>query len=938
MKNFLLVFVLTLGLMAAKASVITQSEAERCAEAFLAAKEVAKLKGTKTVPSKTLKLAEGCVGKPYFAFNIDGEDGFVIVSTVGDEPMVIGYSEKSTINLNNLPPQLKAVLADGNAYKLKEAKKATGNETGLRYDTPEWGQGAPYNNLCPIIGEKRAPAGCVATAMAIVMKYHNWPDHTQGGEEWNWYHKDLTFDFDNYIIDWDALSDMNNSKFADEVAKLHYSAGITAPMMYGEVESGAEVWPVSHKLIYNYSYSKDCQYIEKNSFENEEWDAMLKQQLLEVGPVIYRGGIADGHCFVIDGFDADGYYHVNWGWDGQSNGYWALDFSNVGGLDFSEYQGMIINIKPDRNHPEYSRMFIPNAAISINPVSNMWNFSSPDIIPDKLMKIKLPAVVLNKMIGFLCIGIVDENDEVVAIADARCAFDDVGLYCAYPCSDPIFEVALPALKPGQRYQLISKEFDISDFDGALDLDGWKIVLGGMKYPSYFYDQGNFSYMVEINYHIADNAPVFMELNMNGEKEYTEYKLWGGDGPENYICPSKGISYRVTCTDREGNQAEPVYVASYDDNYKMFMTNVSIYQHHYDIYIDYEYDGDTRHDGDLEIAAIVEKDGLVYKVDGNTVSLIGYDKVGDVVEIPSSLQVEGQKHPVKGVAQDALLFAPIKELIINDISIDETRFLSFACMKDLQSLTVKNFSFHNNWFSGFGYAFLESDLKEAYIGVNPTMELIRWISHGNFGLDGFYIANPDIDYYIGALPISDNAGVLRELNEYKNIYSLEKVVGSYNIPGLGNCNLNKEIKQYDLPINQMWEYEIDKRSGLVRIGNVKDNVEIVEVLINGNKVENDGSDIYSVPGTNTDFFEVSVKYLINGTKDMVTTYTATYNTRLQDSPYLSGMGNIVQDDYTDKVMNIFNLQGVCLNRNATASDIEVLPAGVYVVNGKKLIVK
>lgn len=96
--------------------------------------------------------------------------------------MILGYADKGRFNFSNIPPQLKEIINNPVIYK---SKKVTSTRSEQLYETAEWGQFAPFNNLCPEVNGVKSPAGCVATALAIVMKYHNWPDYTRGGSQKN---------------------------------------------------------------------------------------------------------------------------------------------------------------------------------------------------------------------------------------------------------------------------------------------------------------------------------------------------------------------------------------------------------------------------------------------------------------------------------------------------------------------------------------------------------------------------------------------------------------------------------------------------------------------------------------------------------------------------------------------------------------------------------
>lgn len=285
---------------------------------------------------------------PYYVYNADSNNGFVIISGDDRARCILGYSDKGSFDFNNLPPQLadilnryveqlKAMPDDAPAHSSWGAKaQAKSSGEGVLLETANWGQGAPYNSLCPVIDGERALTGCVATAMAIVMRYHNWPAE----------------------YDWDAMPMEQPVTPIESLSKLMADAGKAVLMNYGISESGANMNWVGHRLQQTFKYSPDCQYITSVNFSNEEWVNMLKGNLDNNEPVIYSGTSGTvGHAFIIDGYQDDN-YHINWGWNGACNGYFALDalIPNES-RNYSSNTGMVINIVPDKSGKEYSSVF-----------------------------------------------------------------------------------------------------------------------------------------------------------------------------------------------------------------------------------------------------------------------------------------------------------------------------------------------------------------------------------------------------------------------------------------------------------------------------------------------------------------------------------------------------------------------------------------------------
>lgn len=893
---------------------ITPEEASAAASDFMNASELSGvMSSNKTLRQmKALGMNPNDGWSPYYIFNRGEKDGFVIISGDDRAPKILGYSDKGSIDAENIPPQLKDLMESWTkqinsmtgetAHASWNSTASTRSGEGVLMETANWGQGYPYNAMCPIIDGIQAPAGCVATAMAIAMKYHNWPESTRGGVESDYYFPDENFDFDNYNIDWDVLNNNDDPSFCEQVSKLTYSAGIAVQMIYGEMESAAEVWPVSHQLQYFYAYDKNCQYLPREKFSDTEWNEILRSQLEEIGPVIYNGFGTVGHCFVLDGYNADGLYHVNWGWDGSSNGYFSLDFSFKGGTNFAENQGMIINLRPDKQKNVYSRAWITNSEEYIGGAygCNGWNFMTPNVRPNELNRFLVPAITLSGLQGYISIGIVNEEDTIKEVITlGACNVDGFRYFCPYPGTDPELTLTLPELKEGERYQLISQEVpNGAEVSGSFehgyspiappseDPSDWYLVLGGIIYPSHFYSEGNHSEVSEVRFHIDEFMPSYCQINNTYEHEFTIYGLKGGCSPENIFIPQKGVTLDVKAYDKNGNPSDAIYVGNqdeYPDNQIGF--NLSLYDDQFDVYIRYNWDGDTRKDSEISRDKIVDKDGLVYKIENETLVLIGYDKVGETVTIPESIFVGDKMLDVRGVDKEALMFAPIKNLIIESQCLDLKQF-AFGCMENLETISL---SLNKISFSGIEVLpFVKSGVKTVYVDELLDQDnVFALISGLRYTADKVAIANENIDFILTKLPSTNPADCFFSLQCYNDIAPREQIgnaLGSYILPGISNGDLDEYKGDISFNISQMWSYEIDKELGWIRIKYLMENVSIESVSINGIEVNENGEGIYKKINSPLESISdatgisVTVNYTINGQKRS-TVYTADFNNSL-----------------------------------------------------------
>jgi len=226
----------------------------------------------------------------------------------------------------------------------------------------KWNQGEPYNNLCPVFGGHRSVTGCVATAMAQVMKYHNYPTQGIGTFSYtctyNGESKNLSFDYANTTFEWDLMTDTYGDESTEAsknaVATLMYACGVSVEMGYTPNESGAITNKLGPALIRNFGYDKGLWVPHRDAYGILEWEDMIYADLAQGLPVLYGGqGSGGGHQFVCDGYSRDGYFHFNWGWGGMSDGYFLLTALNPGSLGtgggaggYNTKQEVVLGMRP----------------------------------------------------------------------------------------------------------------------------------------------------------------------------------------------------------------------------------------------------------------------------------------------------------------------------------------------------------------------------------------------------------------------------------------------------------------------------------------------------------------------------------------------------------------------------------------------------------------
>lgn len=216
-----------------------------------------------------------------------------------------------------------------------------------------WNQDYPYNAYCPTGHggpQGHAYAGCVATAMSMVMKKWNWPDHGQGTHS---YTPDTyptqTVDFENTYYDWNNMPNTCNTSNYQAVATLMYHCGVSVDMMYGGGSSGAYSQDVPGAIANYFRYTEQASRLERDLYTKTEWEEMLIRSLEYGFPLYYSGSDTDGgHAFVCCGYrENDRKFFFNWGWSGSLNNYFAIDALNTYNGHFNNGQAAIFDFLPN---------------------------------------------------------------------------------------------------------------------------------------------------------------------------------------------------------------------------------------------------------------------------------------------------------------------------------------------------------------------------------------------------------------------------------------------------------------------------------------------------------------------------------------------------------------------------------------------------------------
>jgi len=423
----------------------------------------------------------------YYVYNIGDNQGFVIAAGEDAVKSVLGYSLEGSFSNSSIPSNVKvwlnhyaseikyaaasgisaALLDSISGLKSSGSTTQTGDVVAPLLGNIKWDQSSPYNLLCPKSGSTYTETGCVATAMAQIMKYYQWPVTGTGTVSYrDSPYGTLSVNFSKSTYDWTDMLDgygfsgsglTTTGKQDTAVATLMYNCGVAAKMQYNTDANGgssANVYDAATALVTNFGYDKNIQVYDRSIYTESQWESLIKAELNAARPVLYAGNESDsvGHAFVCDGYDSDDLYHINWGWSGLYDGYFQLsalnpDFSGsvntTGG--FSEYQDIITGIqKPSSTSHSSFELGLYNEGLTAS-VSSLSSISTQTFS----LSYGFVNYGINTFAGKIGVGLYKNNvlQEVLSsntITDLQSGYGDA--------SDTLSDISLSGLSAG-TYQI-----------------------------------------------------------------------------------------------------------------------------------------------------------------------------------------------------------------------------------------------------------------------------------------------------------------------------------------------------------------------------------------------------------------------------------------------------------------------------------------------------
>lgn len=339
MKKLTFLLISLFAYLTVFAEKVTEQQALQIAQKFMQNKQF---------KQKNLRRASVATDNAFYVFNAENKGGFVIVAGDNRMPEILGYSENGSLNSESAPCNVKWLL---DYYKNVVSSLPAGSDSRNRtmrsakptirpMITTTWGQGAPYYDLCPVQNGEHCLTGCVATALAQVINYNRWPQGpTNSVAAYKPQRLGINMpQLEPTSFNWDNMTNA-------DVARLMLYCGQAVEMDYGLDASGASSSMQSIALIKVFGYSQTAHEVYRSSYSDEDWDELIYNELAESRPIVYDGdGSGGGHAFVLHGYK-DGMFYINWGWDGNEDGYFRLTGLNSNGGDYNANQVATISIQ-----------------------------------------------------------------------------------------------------------------------------------------------------------------------------------------------------------------------------------------------------------------------------------------------------------------------------------------------------------------------------------------------------------------------------------------------------------------------------------------------------------------------------------------------------------------------------------------------------------------
>lgn len=359
---------------------------------------------------------EGIITRYTFEF----DKGFVIVTANDELYPILGYSDHGKVPKADIPGGQnfkewfdnydRQIACKGSGKYIDEAavklwKDIENNvfpagKAGIIVDRlvkAQWGQLYPWNLFCPEKDSMETYAGCVATAMAQILRYHRWPDVGVGSASYLWEGQTLTADFTAHTWNYDLMPEVLDIEYGiypeywetgitqaekNELSLLSYWTGLSVDMSYGTLAdngSWAYAAPVDDSFLDHWKASSSVYYTMETppAAGVDAQFATIKAELDAKRPWFWAGG---AHAFLLDGYRDDYWYHFNWGWEGNYDGWFhrsslipgGVGSCDTGGGDFTAGQLGITYVPSTNPYTSWPSTTLSGSLVNGEDASLSW--------------------------------------------------------------------------------------------------------------------------------------------------------------------------------------------------------------------------------------------------------------------------------------------------------------------------------------------------------------------------------------------------------------------------------------------------------------------------------------------------------------------------------------------------------------------------------------
>ena len=378
----------------------------------------------------------------YYIFNRTS-GGFIVAPADDTQPAILALIDEGAYDETKLPDGFKAWISEVTtcgAAKVPAQRTASAVSPLLAEDQIAWTQTAPYYNDCPKFLYQgynyETLAGCAAIAVGQIMRYHKFPEQGYGSVNYESYVNvggeeivtNVDRNLDEHTYDWSKIrgnyqySDTGTNEERAEVAKFVADVACACKMNFDPTASATTDLNVALALKNNFDYDPSLRLVDHSYYSTEEWADLLRAELDEGRPVYLSGAnvtssasgdMLSGHAFVCDGYNADGLFHINWGWGGTSDGYFALTSLNPrsqgaggSGGGYSFMSNAIIGIQPYCDGEE------SKALLSLS--GEYWETSYDAENDGYVVRVNIANVSATDFEGFVALRLMEDDTELLA--------------------------------------------------------------------------------------------------------------------------------------------------------------------------------------------------------------------------------------------------------------------------------------------------------------------------------------------------------------------------------------------------------------------------------------------------------------------------------------------------------------------------------------------